>query len=94
MSPAAELRLWGEGRNISFARLLVFAPIVITIAMGRWSLAHADGEVIVDGMGGILPFHPEIKIKSIVEPDIEPSFAGNGCVIPRGALSSNSPGHW
>ena len=43
-------------------------------------------------MGGILPFHPEINIKSIVDPDIEPSFAGNGCVIPRGALSSNSPG--
>ena len=92
MSPAAELRLWGEGRNISFVRLLVLAPSVIIIAMGRLSLAHADGEVMIIGMGGIFPFHPEINIKSIVDPDIEPSFDGNGCVIPRGALSSKSPG--
>lgn len=75
-SVAAELRVCGEGKNIFFALTHFFLPVTITISMGMWSQAHTAGEVMIVGVGGFLPFHPEIIIGSIVEPFIVPSSIG------------------
>ena len=48
--------------------------------------------MIIVGVGGCLPFQPEISIRSMVDPDMDESGAGNGCVLPRGALSSIAQG--
>lgn len=55
---------------------------MIVMIIGRWSLAHADADVRMVGIGGSLPFHPDIIIRSIVDPAMLPSLAGKGSVNP------------
>ena len=86
-SLAFYLRLCGGGKKISCALLPVFFRSKIIIAIGRWSLAHADGGALISVVGSNLLFHPEIILRSIVEPDIVPSVAGSAFVIPFGARS-------